>query len=152
MSPYEKLQAILPEPWNFCREINTNTIPFLFCCCDKTKQKTLYPSQLGRGKGLFDSQFQVTVHYWEKSRQGLKAGLLAIPHSIVSDQRTHFTPEKYKRTHWGCWLPAHRAAYTELAFVYVHTSGLERLPPTVSWAALHHLTVKTVPSDTLTGH
>lgn len=67
---------------------------------------SLTKGQLKGGRGLLNLQFWVAVHHWGKSRQGFKAGRLAIPHSITSDQGTHSQSKKYSRSYGERYLLA----------------------------------------------
>lgn len=119
---------------------------FHFCAVRKqNKTKTLCHYQLGRRKGLFGSPFRVTVHHWEKSRQEFKAGLLDIPHSIISDQGTYSTAREIQKELLRLLAAGSQSILYWASFCTQFIHWLELLLPTVSWAVLHHLTVKTVP-------
>lgn len=60
----------------------------------------------GRKGFVLNLQFWVAVHHWGNSRQGFKAGQLAIPHSITSDQEIHSQSKKYSRSYGERYLLA----------------------------------------------
>lgn len=134
------------KTWNFCSKINRITILVLFLLLQL--KNTLDQKSTWERKGFI----WLTVPDLSPLLRGIKAGIPGRPTccstSIISAQGTRFPArevQKSRRQHWGCWLLAHRAAYTPPASMY----RSHQLPRA---AAPHVINSQTVPTDVSTGH